>query len=235
MAEPSFDFKKFITDSRQILIKPAEYFKKMEKSGGVEYPIIRALIYVVTAEIITFLWIILKLQSGGGISVSLPESIIEIILLIITMIASVILLFIGGIIVLTISALCGGITDFEASIRVTASLMIVIPLSAVIGVISGFSLYTGFIIFILIPLYSIFLMYNSITHALNGKRVVTRIVAIILSAFPVLLFMGTLKCMEKVKTMSKEMERLPESNREMKEKFDKLKELMKNDDEKKQM
>jgi hypothetical protein len=236
MAESSFDFQKFFADSLQILVNPTEYFTRIEKGGGLGDPIIRAILYGITAGIINFIWGILKLGSAGGWFGGLLGSGISIMALIFTIIGSVFLLFIGGIIILILSAICGGSTDFEASVRVSASTMIVIPLSALIGVTSGVSFFMRSLITLLISVYGIFLMHKGIIHTLNGKKAVARIVAIILSVFPVLFILGTLMCVERVKTMSKDtemfMEKLPESNREMKEKIDRLKEMM--DEAKKQ-
>ncbi len=230
MSESSFDFQKFFADSLQILINPAEHFSKLNKSGGLGDPIIRAVLYGIMAGIINFLWGFLKLAPTGNWFGGMVGSGIGIMALVFTLMGSVILLFIGGIVVLILSAICGGSSDFEASTRVAASVMVVMPLSALIGIASGFSFYIGSLISLLIALYGIFLMHMGIIHALNGKKAAARIAAIVLSAFPVLFILGTLMCVERVKNMSKDtkkfMENLPESNREMKEKFDRLKKMM---------
>jgi hypothetical protein len=231
MAEPTFDFQKFFADSLQILVNPSEYFSKLKKSGGLGDPIIRAVLYGIAAGVINFLWGILKLQPAGGWFGGILGSGIGIAALIFTIIGSVILLFIGGIVVLILSAISGGSTDFEGSMMVAASTMIVLPLSALIGFASGFSFFMAILIPLLTSLYGIFLMYNGIVHTLNGKKATAKIVSLVLSAFPVLFFLGSLICVDKLKTMSKDtekfMEQLPESNREMKEKIDRLKEMMK--------
>ena len=58
-------------------------------------------------------------------------------------IGSVIGLFIGAVVLMIISSICKGSTDFEANVRVTAALMVVMPISAFLGFTGHFSLYLG--------------------------------------------------------------------------------------------
>ena len=52
----SFDFKKFIDDSKETLINPKSYFASMPLGGGMGEPLIKALIYSVVAAVFTLIW-----------------------------------------------------------------------------------------------------------------------------------------------------------------------------------
>ncbi len=105
-----FDFKQFIEDSKIVLFNSKEYFSRMPVTGGFGEPVIKALIYGIVIGILNYLWILMGvgfsggpswLGGGGGIMALLG-----------TIIFSVIGLFIGGIIMLIISAILGGSTDY---------------------------------------------------------------------------------------------------------------------------
>ncbi len=231
MSQTSFDFQKFFADTLQILVSPTEYFTKKTKSKGLGDPIIRAVLCGVTAGIINIIWGLLNLVPQGGWFGGFVGSGIGIMALIFTAVGSVIILFIGGVIVLVLSAICGGSSDFEASMDVMAASMIIIPIRALIGAVSGLSFFAGTFVSLLISLYGIFLIYKGLVHTLKCKKTTARILTLLLSALPVLFLLGTLVCVGKVKNMSREtkkfMEQLPQSDREMKEKYDRLKNMMK--------
>jgi len=66
MAESSFDFNKFIEETKSALLSPAEYFSTMSKTGGFVEPLIKAVIYGTLAGIINFLWITFNLVPAFG-------------------------------------------------------------------------------------------------------------------------------------------------------------------------
>ena len=123
MSDTGFDFQKFISDTKEVLTSPKNYFASMQKTGGFVDPAIRAAIYGFIAGIFGFMWGFLHFSvlwaygTGGGITS-----------VIVFPIFAVIGLFIGSVIMLIISAICGGSTDFETNVRVTASLMVLYPI-----------------------------------------------------------------------------------------------------------
>jgi hypothetical protein len=205
MADAGFDFKKFIEETRATLITPAEYFPIMAKTGGYAEPLIKALIYGTIAALINFLWITLSLTAVGGAFGGLLGGGVGIMGLVMSIIGSIVGLFIGGAIVLVLSAICGGSTDYEANVRATASLMALSPISALFGFLSGISLWLGGIVSIAISLYGLWLLYNALTKALGGKEGPAKIISAILAIIPVLMIISGLLCAKAVTTFGGDM------------------------------
>ncbi|MDT8402391.1 MAG: YIP1 family protein [Bacteroidales bacterium] len=175
MSSESFNFNQFVKDSVNSLTKPKAYFAEMPTTGGLGVPIVKALIYGAIAGIFTFLWSLLKV---GGATTGLLGGAVGIMALIWMIIGALIGLFIGAVIMLILSAICGGSTDFEANARVTASLMVLMPINALFGFIGGG---VGSIIAFIINLYGLYMIYHALTQTLKGKEGTSRIIAIILA------------------------------------------------------
>ena len=188
MAESSFDFNKFIEETKSALLSPAEYFSTMSKTGGFVEPLIKAVIYGTLAGIINFLWITFNLvpafgsMFGGGLGASV---------IVTSIIASIIGLFIGGAIVLVISAICSGSTNYEENVRVTASLMSLYPVSAVF-LYSPDQFNSWRIVSLAVSLYGIWMLYNALIKSLNAKEGPAKVISIIFAVIPVLLIASSL-------------------------------------------
>jgi len=185
MSESSFNFNAFIRDSIDVLVKPKSYFSTMKTTGGIAEPLIKALIYGVLAGLIALIWGLLKI---GG-SVGLLGGAVGVMMFVWYVIGAVIGLFIGAVVLLVISAICKGSTDFEANARVTASLMVVMPISALLGFVSGLNLTAGSIISLAINLFSLYLLYHGLVEALKAKPQTAKILTIILAALMALFFL----------------------------------------------
>ncbi len=205
MAEVAFDFKKFIDETKATLLTPADYFSVMPKTGGFAEPLIKAVIYGFVAALINLLWMTLSLGAIGGAFGGMLGGGVGVMGLVMSVIGSIIALFIGGAIVLVISAICGGSTDYEANVRVTASLMAISPISALFGFLSGFSLWLGGIASIAVSLYGLWLLYNALIKALGGKEGPAKVITIILAVIPVLMIVSGLLCMKAVSTIPDQM------------------------------
>jgi uncharacterized membrane protein YtjA (UPF0391 family) len=101
-------------------------------------------------------------------------------------IGAVIGLFIGGVVVLIISSICKGNTDFEANVRVTAALLVIMPISALFGFTMGINLYLGLIISLVIKLFALWLLYHGLVEALKGKPDTAKIVSYVFIALMVI-------------------------------------------------
>jgi hypothetical protein len=202
MAEAGFDFKKFIDDSKAVLLTPKEYFSSMPKEGGFVEPLIKAVIYGLVAGIITFIWSLLHLTAAAGAFGGIIGGGVGAMAIVGALIGAVIGLFIGGVIVLIISAICGGSTAFEACVRVTAALMVLSPINALLGFTGGISIYLGSIIGLAVSLYGLYLLYHAIVNALGGKEATAKILAIVLAAFPVIFMISALTCYKAASTVS---------------------------------
>lgn len=185
MSETSFNFNTFIRESIDVLVKPKSYFSTMKTTGGIAEPLIKAVIYGLIAGIIALIWGLLKI---GG-SVGLFGGAVGVMLFVWYIIGAVIGLFIGAVILLVISAICKGSTDFEANARVTASLMVMMPIGALLGFVSGLNFTAGSVVSLLVNLFGLYLLYHGLVEALKAKPGTAKILTIILAALLVLFFL----------------------------------------------
>jgi len=190
----SFDLNVFIKESKETLLNPKAYFSTMKTSGGMGEPVLKALIYSVVAGIIVFLWGILGIGGQAGIF----GAGIGAMALIWTIIGAMIGLFIGAVVVLIISAICKGNTDFEACLRVVSSLMVLFPISAVLGFITGLSPVVGAIIGLCVNLYGLYLLYFGLTESLKANPATTKIVMYVLAVILVIFMIAGLSARKKL-------------------------------------
>ena len=183
MSNGTFDFNVFLQDSKNTLVNPKSYFSSMKTSGGIAEPLIKAVIYGTVTGILYLLWGLLKLGSIGG---GLFGGAIGIMAFIGAIITALIGLFIGAVILLIISSICKGNTDFEANMRVTASLMVIMPVSAFFGFAGGISFYLGVVITLVIQVYALWIMYHGLVESLKCNAGTSRIVCYVLLALIVL-------------------------------------------------
>lgn len=185
MADSSFDFNALIKESRDVLKDPKSYFSTMKTTGGITEPLIKAVIYGAIAGIITFIWSIFKISATplglfGGATGFMA--------IIWYIIGAIIGLLIGAIILLVISAICKGNTDFEPNARVTAAVMVMMPVSALLGFFNIFSVTFGSIVSLAVSLYGLYLLYHGLTRTLKSDSGTSKIVIIILAALLVIFF-----------------------------------------------
>lgn len=187
MSNENFNFNKLLNDSKETLLNPKGYFSTMPTSGGLGEPIIKALIYGTLAGLFALIWSVVGLGSIGGLGTMFGGA-IGIMVLFWSIIGAIIGLFIGGVIMLVISAICGGNTDYEANVRVTASLMVLSPVRAFLGFFFGIGLTFGILIGILVSLYGLYLIYVAVVQSLKGKESSAKIVALVLAVLVALSF-----------------------------------------------
>jgi len=183
MSDSSFDFNAFIKESKDVLVTPKTYFSTLKTTGGIAEPLIKAVIYGAVAGIIAFLWSLLKL---GGAAGGMFGGAVGVMLFIWYIVGAVIGLFIGAVIVLVISAICKGSTDFEANVRVTAALMVIMPISALLGFVSGLNFTAGAIVGLAVNIFALYLLFHALVETLKAKPETTKIVMIVLAAILVL-------------------------------------------------
>src|SRR5512141_1925203 len=118
MSDTTFDLNVFIRESKDVLVNPKSYFSSIKTSGGIAEPLIKAVIYGAVAGIFVLFRSLLHLNAATG---GMFGGAVGVMAFIWYIIAAVMGLFIGGAIVLVISSICKGNTDFEACARVTAS------------------------------------------------------------------------------------------------------------------
>jgi len=160
----------------------------MKTSGGITEPLIKAVLYGFVAGIFSLLWGILKIGAVGG---GFLGGAIGFMAFLWAIIGAVIGLFIGAVILLIISSICKGNSDFEANLRVTAAVMVVMPISALLGFAAGLNVWLGFVVSIVVWGYSLWLLYNGVVEALKGNAATAKTVMYVLVAIMALfLIMG---------------------------------------------
>jgi hypothetical protein len=190
----SFDLNVFIKESKETLLNPKTYFSTMKTSGGMGEPVLKALIYSVVAGVIVYLWGILGLGGVAGVF----GAGISAMAFVWTIIGAMIGLFIGAVVVLIISAICKGNTDFEACLRVVASVMVLFPVTAILGFITGISPVLGAIIGLCVNLYGLYLLYFGLTESLKANPGTTKIVMYVLAALLVIFMIAGLSARKKL-------------------------------------
>ena len=199
MSSNSIDLNKILKDSRDTLLNPKEYFKSMPLSGGLAEPVIKAVIYGTVAGLIGLLWSVLGWSAIGG---GFLGSAVGIMALIWSVVGAVIGVFIGGAIMLAISAICGGNQDFEANLRVAASLMAIYPVSALLAVLYGINYTLGGVIGLAVNLYALYLLYEAVISALKGKESSAKIVLIVLALIVMLSYFAGRRATKSIKDYS---------------------------------
>lgn len=235
MSAGGFNFQQFITDSINTVKDPKGYFTGMKKEGGLGDPIIRAVIFGAVSGLITF---VLSLVGFGGLGGAVASGIVGVAAIVITPIFAIVGLFIGAIVILVMSAIGGGNTNFEANIRVCASLMVIYPLSALGNLFYTIHVYIGALIGIAISLYGLWLLYNGLVHSLKAKEMASKIMTGILAAIVVMATLGSIAAMKAAKSFGQQMEKslgengefnenMGEFNKAMEEALKKMKEAQK--------
>jgi hypothetical protein len=186
MNNGTFDLNAFIKESKDLLTNPKSYFATMRTSGGMVEPLIKAVIYGVIAGAFSFLWSLLKIGAAGSVVFGGAYGIMIFVGSIIT---AIIGLFIGAVVLLVISSICKGSTDFEANVRVVAATMVLMPISAFFGFAMGINLYLGLIIGLAINIYVLWLFYNGLVEALKTSVETTKIVMYVLIALLVVIML----------------------------------------------
>jgi len=184
MEQKGFDFSLFISEWKETLVNPKGYFSTMKTEGGLAEPVIKALIYGAVAGLLYLIWGLLHF--GGG-RYGYLGGMFGIGGLFSAVIGAVIGVFIGGVIVLIIAAITEGNKEFEACLRVSASLMALFPINAALSFLVGINAELSTIINLCINIYGLYLLYLGVTIALKGNEKTTKIIAFVLGGILLLL------------------------------------------------
>ncbi len=184
MEQKGFDFSLFISEWKETLVNPKGYFSTMKTEGGLAEPVIKALIYGAVAGLLYLIWGLLHF--GGG-RYGYFGGMVGVGGLFGAVIGAVIGVFIGGVIVLIIAAITEGNKEFEACLRVSASLMALFPINAALSFLVGINAELSTIINLCINIYGLYLLYLGVTIALKGNEKTTKIIAFVLGGILLLL------------------------------------------------
>lgn len=190
MSNGTFDFNQLLKESKETLLNPKSYFSTLKTSGGITEPLIKAVIYGTVSGIIYLLWsLLLGIAVGGG----LYGKTLGFTSFITAIIGAVIGVFVGAVILLIISSICKGITDFETNVRVSASLMVVMPIYALFIFTIGINPYLAQVINLIIYAYTLWLLFHSLVESLKCKPEIAKIVCYVVFALIVLFLLLGLK------------------------------------------
>lgn len=194
----------------------------MEKQGGLVQPVIKAAVYGLVSGVIYFVFSLLNLSAftmfGAGPFMALVGPIIF----------SIIGLFIGGVILLIISAICSGNTALEANIRVAASLMVLSPIQALFSFLTGITFYVGLVVSVAITLYGLYLTFIALVNALSAKETVAKIILGILAVLYVFSLYGSFKTYRAADSLEDQMtEQAEKFSAEQQKALEQLQELQK--------
>lgn len=199
MENTQIDLQKILRESRETLLNPKDYFTTLSLSGGYAEPVIKAVIYGTVAGIFALLWSLTGFSNMGAMILG---GAVGIMALIGAIIASVVGVLVGGAIMLVLSAICGGNTDFESNLRVTASLMVLYPINAFLAFLSGINLTLSGLVSLLVGLYSVYLIYHALILSLKARESSVRIVAIVLVVLSLIGFMGNRRATKSIEDFS---------------------------------
>jgi len=84
----------------------------------------------------------------------------------ITVIGALIGAFIMGVMVLIFSSICGGNTDYEPNFRVAVAIMVILPISTFLNLLSGLSYWFSTLFSLAVNLYALYVPYFGLFVAL---------------------------------------------------------------------
>lgn len=182
MSNENFDFNRFVSESKQTLLNPKGYFTGISLTGGMAEPVIKAVIYGAAAGILWFLWSMLRI---GAVAIPFGGA-VSIFVLVWAVVGALAGLFIGAVIILVISSIAKGNSEFEACLRISASILVLLPVSALLTILGTVGLRFSMIVGLLINLYGLWLIYNAVVISLKADIKTTRIIVIVLGAILVI-------------------------------------------------
>jgi hypothetical protein len=155
----------------------------MKTAVGIIEPLMKALIYGVLAGLIALLMSAVHIvtDSSGLYGAAYGFKLFGTYILI-----SAAGLFIGGGILIVLSSLCKGNTDFVLNVRIAASVLVLLPFKALFGFAVGMNFYLGLVVLLLIGLFALWMIYNALILALKARIDLVKITVPVLIAVLVL-------------------------------------------------
>ncbi len=208
--QSGFSFAKMIADAKGALLDPKGHFSSMAVTGGLGEPIIKALIYGTVAGVFSFIWSVAGLTAiGGGGLGFLTGNVVGIAALFGSIVGALIALFIGGVILLIISAICSGTTDFEANLRVTSDLMVLLPIKAALGFLVFLpALHT--LTMLVANLYGLWMLFHALKGVLQAKAETAKVITLVLAALLVIFSLIGMATHRAVKHLANRQEKILE-------------------------
>jgi hypothetical protein len=218
MIRDHIDIDGLLEEARQILLAPEAYFASLDLGGHAKEPVLKVLVYGVVAGLAAFLWSLLGLAGDGATGIFLVDQGFS--ALFSLPIWSLILLALLTVVVMVVSALCGGEAGFIPALQVGSSLVVLLPVNAVLGVVSGMSNVLGLLVGLGVALFGLKLFFMALTRALGARLHSAKVLVVGLAVVPLLLFLGLLVASssgdlyeESMRNYEQFLEQLPEERR----------------------
>lgn len=182
MIDRFFNYREFFVEVKKVLVRPEEFFSTMPLQGGLVEPVIKAMIYSAVASMVSVFLPSAVVGATNGIITS-TGGILDILQF---LIYSFIGIFACGAMLLTLSSICNGNQNFEANLRVAASMFVLSPVITLIAFIFLKSQLFGTIVLLALVFYSFRILYIALVKALNAKQIWAKRLVIGLAVLPAL-------------------------------------------------
>ena len=203
MYHGQFTIYRVYEESKKALFTPRKYFTDMETGIGWGSPVYKAFIYGLASGLFILLWSFLDII---GLTEGVLSGDVGVIGFFSTIAGALAGLFIGGVIIVTVSSVCDGRTDFESGWRIASVLMVILPLNAFLGFFDGISHVLGAVISLGVNLYGVYMLYIALTVVLKAQDKPARVFSYILSGILVLVVVILLYTRNSVQNYQEELE-----------------------------
>jgi hypothetical protein len=190
----TFDLDLFLRETKNTLLNPKSYFSKMKVSGGMSEPLLKALMYGIITGIIYLICWLFKIKTFGAGDVGDAVGLLAFIKIIFGSLAG---LFLGSGLLFLMSSVCDGIAVFEVNLRVGSSLMALLPVYAVLSILSALNIYLGLVINLIVFLYFLWLLYSGLVEGLKCRPGNVRIVCWVFSVLFLLIILLNFRSLSK--------------------------------------
>ena len=193
MATGTFDFNEFLSESGNTILNPKSYFSSFPTSGGITEPLIKGVIYGTLTAIIYLIWDLFNIADNGVFLFGYYgfTGFIRLV------VSSVIGLFVWALALMVFSNISKGNTGFEASFRIAAATMVIMPVNAFFGFLM-FSPTLYILVSLLIFAIGLWILYNGMVHALKCQPAVVKTICYVIAVVLVILSLVSLTTRNKM-------------------------------------
>ncbi len=169
----------FIDETIAVLISPASFFSSRDRADIRWFVLIlKIFLYVALAQLIG---VIPASLTQGSFAFDSTYVLISCGLLV----AAIPILFIAALLLCIISAICGGITNLKVNADVTASVIIVYPVSALMSIFYHINVYFHAVLSALVTLYGLWLLYLGLVKRLKAQPALSAVAVVLMAIFPI--------------------------------------------------
>lgn len=175
-----YDFKKIISNFFYALFLPKKFFLTIGREGSLVETNFKTLMYGTLTAILS-LPKLTYIYSSSFISLFFNRGMLIYITMFGMLFTAFILLFIDGLFLSAVSAPCNGIRDFNLSLKISALILILIPLNMLFGYLHFIHIYLSIFANIIIVFYGIWMFYNELIRTFDTVRRKVKITSVIIA------------------------------------------------------